>query len=49
MSKIRKNISIAKDTDSTIKKIAKEDKRTESAVVELAIEKYAAERKAANN
>jgi len=40
MPKIRKNISITKMTDRTIKQIAKRDKRTESAVIELAIEAY---------
>ena len=51
MQKIRKNISITKITHKTIKEIAKRDRRTESAVIELAIEAYveklAAERLAA--
>ncbi len=49
MAKVRKNISIAVSTNKTIKKLAEKDKRTESAVVELAIEEYAAKKEAANN
>lgn len=49
MAKIRKNISIEDSTDKTIKKIAKAEMRTESAVVELAIKQYAARKAAATN
>lgn len=45
MAKIRKNISIEDTTDQTIKKLAKDEMRTESAVVELAIKQYAAKKK----
>lgn len=49
MAKIRKNISIEKSVNDAIKAIAEKDKRTESSVVELAVEEYAAKKLAANN
>lgn len=49
MHKVRKNVSIEKITEKIIKEIAKKDKRTESSVIDLAVQAYAAQLLAVDN
>lgn len=42
MSKVRKNVSIEKKTVELIKQIAKAEKRTESSVIDIAVQRLAA-------
>lgn len=46
MAKVRKNISIDDTTLEIIKRIAEDEKRTESSVIDIAIQKLDAMRKA---
>ncbi len=46
MAKIRKNVSLEKKTTEIIKQIAKDEKRTESSVIDLAVQQLDAMKKA---
>lgn len=48
MRKIHKHLTVEKATEIKLKKLAKEEKRTEGVIVDLAIQAYAARKKAAN-
>lgn len=48
MSKIHKHLTVEKITEERLKTLAKKEKRTQGAIVDLAIEEYAAKRKTVN-
>ncbi|GEM_PF-4414565 len=49
MAKIHKHLTVEKETEKKLKELAKAEKRTEGVIVDLAIQAYAAQKKAAIN
>ena len=49
MRKVHKHLTVEKETEKKLKKLAKAEKRTEGSIVDLAIEFYAAAKEAGNS